>query len=175
MERTDFILRKWGFEDLETLVKYANNPNISKYTSDGFPYPYTQKDGENYLNMVLANDKPIGEWLAIDVKGEAIGSVGLIYKNDIYRLNMEIGYWLAEPFWGRGIMTNAIKQSVREGFKKYPNVQRIYGSTFGTNIGSQKAMLKAGFTQEARIPNALIKNANIEDEVIFGIRREMIG
>jgi [ribosomal protein S5]-alanine N-acetyltransferase len=93
-----FSLRKWSTKDLESLVRYANNPNIAKNMTDGFPHPYTAENGKAFIEMAI--QEPI-HIFAIDVNGEAVGGIGIHPQSDIHRKNAELGYWLAEPFGGK--------------------------------------------------------------------------
>ena len=95
------VLRPWRREDLESLVRHADNPNVARGLRDRFPSPYTRADGEWFLDDVR---KPRGEWrLAIEVDGAAVGGVGVRPGEDVHRISAEIGYWLGEAYWGRGI------------------------------------------------------------------------
>lgn len=95
-------LRPWRKEDLASLVRHANNFNIWINLRDGFPFPYTEQAGAAWLEMALAESKNL--LLAIEVGGEAVGGIGAIFKEDVYRINAEIGYWLSEQFWGHGLL-----------------------------------------------------------------------
>ncbi len=164
----NFILRPWSINDLDNLVLYANNSNIAKFMNDGFPHPYTKESGEAFI--VFANkDNPV-HIFAIDLDGEAIGGIGLHPKLDVDRKNAELGYWLAEPYWGKGIITAAIKKMVDFGFKTF-DISRIFARPFGTNIGSQKVLEKAGFILEATFKKTLYKNGEYLDELIYAIRK----
>ena len=103
-----YYLRPWTPKDLNSLVRYANNPNIAKFMTDAFPHPYTEEAGKSFITFATKDD-PI-HIFAIDVEGEAVGGIGLHPQADVHRKNAELGYWLAEPFWGKGIITNAIKE-----------------------------------------------------------------
>ncbi|MFV0419758.1 MAG: GNAT family N-acetyltransferase [Dysgonomonas sp.] len=164
----DFTLREWCASDLASLVKYANNYNIAKFLTDQFPHPYTHEDGEKYLSVVL-QDKP-SKVLAIDIQGEAVGSIGIFPETDIHAKNAEMGYWLAEEYWGKGIMGRAIQQIVNYGFSNF-DLTRIYARPFGTNSQSQRVLEKAGFILEARLKNTVFKNGEFIDEVIYAIRK----
>lgn len=168
MSKIPFILRKWQMSDLDSLVKYANNPAIARNLTDAFPSPYTHEDGIRYLEMVCALSS--ATIFAIEINGEAAGSIGVFPQNDIHRLNAEMGYWLAEPFWGNGIMPEAIKQIVEYAFRTY-DIQRIYARPFGRNKASQRVLEKAGFQSEARFEKVLLKNGVLEDELIYGYRK----
>lgn len=164
----DFKLRPWKESDLENLVKHANNWEIAKNLTDKFPFPYTTEDGKAFLNFAMNNKQAL--MLAIDINSEAVGSIGIFPQDDIHRYNAELGYWLAEPFWGKGIITSAIKEIVELGFKQF-NLNRIFARPFGSNKASQRVLEKAGFTFEARFEKILYKNNSWEDELYFAIRK----
>jgi [ribosomal protein S5]-alanine N-acetyltransferase len=165
----DFTLRPWRKSDLKFLLKYADNPRIAMNLTDMFPHPYTRKSGRTFLRMTRKYH-PI-RIFAIEVNGEVVGSIGLFPLSDIRRNNAEIGYWLAEPFWGKGIMTEAVKQMVEYGFKTF-NINRIYAGTFGRNTGSQRVLEKAGFKFEARFEKTFVKNGELIDEVVYAFRKQ---
>ena len=157
-------LRKWNETELDNLVKYANNHNIAKWLTNQFPHPYTYEDGKTFLSMI-ANDKPT-KVFAIELNTEAIGSIGIFPQSDIYEKNAEIGYWLAENYWGNGIMSKAIQEIVNYGFKTF-DIVRIFARPFATNLQSQKVLEKAGFTIEAKLTKTLFKNGEFADELIY--------
>lgn len=163
-----FTLRHWQIADLPSLVRYANNPNIAKWMMDSFPHPYQEKDGQEFIALTMKHTPR--RLLAIDVAGEAVGGIGLHPQQDISRMNAELGYWLAEPFWGNRITSNAIKQIVNFGFATFP-INRIYARVAGTNIASQKALSNAGLIKEAHFEKTIFKNGLFEDEIIYAIRR----
>jgi [ribosomal protein S5]-alanine N-acetyltransferase len=164
----NFVLRPWAIQDLDSLVKFANNFNIAKNLMDVFPHPYSVNDGELFIDMASTNFPP--NILAIEVDGEAAGAIGLHPQNDVYRKNSELGYWLAEPYWGKGIITATIVQMVDYGFKNW-DINRIYARPFGYNIASQRALEKAGFVLEARLEKTIFKNGEYHDEMIYAVRR----
>ncbi len=164
---TDFTLRAWRETDLASLVRYADNLNIARFLTNAFPHPYTEADGRAFLATAVGNPG----LRAIDVDGEAVGSIGIFPQTDIHEHNAEMGYWLAEPFWGRGIMTRAVREMAAYGFSTFPDVTRIFARPFSTNPASQRVLEKAGFTLEARLRDALYKNGAYMDELIFAIRR----
>ena len=166
----DYKLRPWQIEDLDSLVKYANNYNVAKNMSDVFPYPYTKENGKAFIEFASKNSPP--NILAIEVNGETAGGIGIHPQGDIYQKNAELGYWLAEPYWGNGIITKAITEMVAYGFSNW-DVVRIYARPFGTNIGSQKALEKAGFTLEAQLSKTFFKNGEYLDELIYAVRRQV--
>lgn len=163
-----FTLRPWAISDVDSLVKYANNFHIAKWLTNKFPHPYTEEDGKNFIAFATS-DHP-STIMAIDINGEACGGIGLHPQSDIHCKNAEMGYWLAEPFWGNGIITKAILQMVDYGFITF-DINRIFARPFGTNIASQKVLEKAGFVLEGRFKKTLFKNGEHEDELVYAIRK----
>lgn len=161
-------LRPWSYHDIDSLVKHANNPKIANRLTDAFPHPYTESAGKQFLDRATQSN-PCTIW-AIDLNGQAIGGIGVHPQGDIYRLNAELGYWLAEDYWGRGIMSEAIQMACKMAFERL-EIKRIYARPFGSNLASQRVLKKTGFVLEARIQGAFIKNGEIEDELIYAIRR----
>lgn len=162
----NFTLREWRAEDLDNLVKHANNYKVARYLTDAFPYPYTSKDGQQYLEFI-STDNP-AKVFAIDVDGEAIGCIGIFPQSDIHRKNAEMGYWLSEQYWGRGIMVKAIKEIVKYGFNTF-DIIRIFARPFNVNIQSQRVLQKAGFVKEAVFQKTVFKNGEYVDEIYFSI------
>lgn len=164
----DFVLRPWSLSDLDSLVKYGNNPQIARNMSDQFPHPYTPERARAFIDWAMSEDPP--RILAIEVDGEAAGGIGIHPQSDIYRKNAELGYWLGEPYWGKGIMTSAIRQMVAYGFRHW-DIDRIFARPFGTNMASQRTLEKAGFILEGRFAKTLLKDGEYLDELIYAIRR----
>lgn len=163
----EFELRPWKPSDLGSLVKYANNWNIAKNLTDKFPYPYTESSGKAFIDYATKNE--VNHIFAIDINGKAVGGIGIHPQEDIHRKNAELGYWLAEPFWGNGIISSSIKQVTDFAFKNL-EIDRIFARPFGTNIASQKVLEKNNFVLEAKFDKALFKNGVYIDELIFAIR-----
>jgi len=163
-----FDLRPWRLSDLDDLVRYADNPNIARNLTDAFPSPYTRADGEAYLN-IFCNQSP-AKVFAIEIDGKAAGSIGVFPQTDIHSPNAEMGYWLAEPFWGKGIMPEAVRRIVEYAFGTF-EINRIFARPFGRNKASQRVLEKAGFQFESRLEKVLIKNGKLEDEITYSIRR----
>ena len=130
-----FTLRPFTINDLDSLVKYANNPKIANNLTDKFPYPYTTENGKMFIEFATKNTPT--NIFAIDINGEICGGIGIHPQEDVHRKNAELGYWLAEPFWGNGIITKAIVQMVDYGFKNF-DITRIFARPYGTNEASQR-------------------------------------
>lgn len=166
----DFQLRPLMTSDLDNLVKYANNYQIAKNLTNQFPHPYTRENGEFFIKMATEHD-PV-HIMAIEINEAFAGGIGIHPKdpNDIECKNAELGYWLGEPFWGKGILSRAVPQMVEYGFKNF-EIDRIFARPFGSNIASQRVLEKAGFILEAHIKQNLYKFGQYEDELIYAIRR----
>jgi ribosomal-protein-alanine N-acetyltransferase len=162
----EFKLRPFREDDLESLVKFANNPKIAGNLTNQFPYPYTHEHGKKFIQMAMSHD-PI-RIHTIEISGEASGGIGVHPQGDVYCKNAELGYWLAEPYWGKGIVTEAVKQMVDYGFKNF-DITRIYARPYPHNLASQKLLEKVGFKKEAVLKNAFFKNGEYLDELIYSI------
>jgi len=163
-----FKLRELSPADAEVFAQHANNPKIAHKLTNQFPHPYTKEDAITFINKVSATKPPFV--FTIDIDGSPCGGIGIHAQTDVYTKNMELGYWLAEPYWGRGIITEAIKQIVDYGFKTF-DVTRIFARPYGDNIPSQRVLEKAGFTLEARLTDTFYKNGEFKDELIYAIRK----
>jgi RimJ/RimL family protein N-acetyltransferase len=163
-----FSLRPFEPDDIESLIEYANNPKIASNLTNQFPHPYSRESGKNFIKMAMQNVPPT--IFAIDINGKACGGIGLHIQTDIHIKNAELGYWLAEPFWGKGIMTKAVKYMVDYGFKNL-DINRIFARPFGTNIASQKVLKNAGFVLEGKFKGTIYKNGQYLDELIYAVRK----
>ena len=140
-------LRVWTPEDIPSLTFHINNINIWNNTRDGLPHPYTEEDAENFIKMNMEHEGP-AENFAIDIDGKAVGGVGFVMGSDVERISAEIGYWLGEQYWGRGIMTSAVQEAVKYAFETLP-VMRIYAGVFEYNIPSMKSFGESRFQKRS--------------------------
>ena len=163
-----FTFRPFSHNDIESLMEYANNPKIAANLSNQFPHPYTHESGENFIKFAMQQSPPT--IFAIDINGKASGGIGLHIQPDTNIKNAELGYWLAEPFWGKGIMTKAVIHMVDYGFKNL-DINRIFARPFGTNIASQKVLKNAGFVLEGKFKGTIYKNGEYLDELIYAVRK----
>ena len=164
----EITLSPWKLEEIDILVKYANNKNIADNLTDAFPHPYTVEDGIKFITTYSNYDPPRA--FAIRINDKPIGSISVFPQTDIHRLNAEMGYWIAEEYWGMGIVTKAVKLILEYGFKTF-EINRIFARPFGTNIASQRVLEKAGMNLEARLNKTVIKNGEYKDELIYAIRK----
>lgn len=159
------ILRPWIAKDSSDLALHANNKKIADNLRDGFPHPYTLKDAEIWLKNVQLEKNLL---LAIEVNKVAVGSIGLFYKDDVYKRTAEIGYWLSEDFWNQGIMTESVKAIVDFTFNN-TEIIKIYAGIFKSNKASAKVLEKCGFHLEAIHKKAVLKKGEIIDELFYTI------
>ena len=164
-----FTLRPWRLTDLNSLVHHANNAHIARNLTNAFPHPYTPDDGLAFIEMT-GTHQPV-RIFAIEVAGEAVGGIGVHPQGDVFIKNAELGYWLAEPYWGRGIVTGAVREITAYAFRHF-DIDRLFARPFGSNIGSQRVLEKAGFTLEAHLKGTIFKNGTTVDELIYAIRRD---
>jgi [ribosomal protein S5]-alanine N-acetyltransferase len=158
-------VRPFRPSDLESLVKYANDPLVASQLRDRFPHPYTLEIGRAYLEAV-ALAEPV-ESFAIDVGGAAVGGVGVHPGSDVGRASAEIGYWLGREFWGCGIATAAVR-AVADHFLETAVYCRLHAHTFEGNLASQRVLEKCGFVKEGVFRKAVLKNGRLFDAVMFG-------
>lgn len=161
-------LRDFRSEDAPLLADYANNPKIANNLTDQFPHPYTTQHAEGFIAKVSSQNPT--QIFAIEFNGDFCGAIGIHPQEDIMKMNAELGYWIAEPYWGKGIVTAAIIQICKYGFDTF-DIQRIYARPFGPNLGSQRVLEKASFQLEARFEKTILKNNQFLDELVYAIRR----
>lgn len=162
----DFELRKWKKSDTESFFKHSSNIKITENMRNSFPSALD--DCKKIVESFSCNDETKQCCRTIVVNGEAIGCIGLFIKDDVYCKSAEIAYWLGEPFWGRGIMSEAIKQLCQTAFEQY-DIVRIFAEPYAHNIGSRKALEKAGFVLEGIMKKGIYKNGNYFDYCMYAL------
>ena len=169
-----FHLRPWRAEDAAEVAAAANNPRIAANLRNVFPHPYTLADAEWYVHDCLEKGEARQLTRAIVAGGRVAGSIGVFVQDDILEKSAELGYWLAEAYWGQGIMTEAVKQLCREAFGRFA-VVRIFAQPFEENQGSRRVLEKAGFTWEGTMRNGVFKNGRVQSFCMYGLLREEAG
>lgn len=164
------LLRPWTFADAGRLAQIANNKKIADNLRDGFPNPYSLQDARDWLSMILPENNPT-RFFAIVIDGQVNGSIGVVTKSDIYRKSCEIGYYVAEDWWHKGVATKALRGVTAYAFRTF-DIIRIYAEPFADNAGSRRALEKAGYTHEATLRCNVIKNNIVKDSCIYGILKE---
>lgn len=161
-------IRSWRREDAPALARHADNRKIWRNVRDHFPSPYTVPDADLWIERVLGG-KPETQF-AIEVEGEAAGGVGVFLQEDVARRSAEIGYWLGESYWGRGIMTDVVRSFTAYVFDAYDLV-RVYALVFEWNTASCRVLAKAGYELEGRLRRAVFKDGQVIDQFVYAVVR----
>jgi len=161
-------LRGWRRSDASSLARHANNPKIWRNLRDAFPHPYTVVDAHAWIRNASAARPPTH--FAIDVKGEAVGSIAMLVQRDVHRRSAEVGYWLSEEHWGRGIATEALGAFVEYAFSSF-DVCRLFATAFEWNPASVRVLEKCGFTLEGRRRKAVTKEGRTIDDFLYALVR----
>lgn len=169
----EFILRAWKKEDAESVAVAANNEKIARNLRNVFPYPYTLADAEWYVNDCIVHGEEHQITRAIVVDGKAVGSIGIFVKDDVYEKSGELGYWLAEECWGKGIMTEAVKKICREAYDKF-DIVRIFAEPFAHNMGSRRVLEKAGFTCEGIMRDGVFKGGMVYSYCMYSLLKDEV-
>ena len=162
------ILRPWRLEDKASLIRHANNRNVSRHLLDRFPFPYTDADADRWLGIATAQGNDIH--LAVEVDGEAAGGISAMRGSGNARFTAEIGYWLGEAHWGRGIATAAVRAFCAAIFA-HTDLERIEAGAFAGNIASQRVLAKSGFTRFGVRERYFHKDGAFIDDVMFALLR----
>jgi RimJ/RimL family protein N-acetyltransferase len=157
-------LRPWRVSDIPAVVAHANNSKIGRNLRDGFPHPYTPDDARAFIEHARSLVPPTR--FAIAVQGEAVGSIGFTLHPNVERVSAEMGYWLGEAFWGRGIMTDAVRALTRYAIAAH-GLTRVYAVPFEWNPASARVLEKAGFVCECRMRRSVIKEGQILDSFLY--------
>jgi ribosomal-protein-alanine N-acetyltransferase len=166
---TNATLREWRTSDAPALAAAANNRNVWLMLRDQMAHPYALSDAENYIQRQL--DNPAAASVCIEVDGCVAGGIGLHPQDDVNRMTAELGYWLAESCWGRGIMTEAVRAMVRDGFAQGP-LLRIEAFVYANNPASVRVLEKAGFAFEGRLRKNAVKDGQVLDSLLYARLRE---
>lgn len=157
-------IRPWTIDDATALAQILNNRNIVCNLRDGIPFPYTVKDAIDYLaNTAIPQSY---YHFCIDVNRQVAGSIAILPKNDVYRKTAEIGYYVAEPYWKRGIGTKAIGLATEYVWKNL-DVVKIYAEVFEFNKPSMRALEKNNYHLEAVRKKHVIKNGRFWDDYLW--------
>ena len=157
-------IRKFRRSDKFRMAELANNEKISINLRDAFPFPYTIADAEAFIAGCIRQN-PV-EIFAIEYHGQYVGNIGLHKQSDVYSKSAELGYFIGEPYWNKGITTRAVNLICEYGFKEL-DIVRIYSGIFEYNPASQRVLEKCGFEKEAVSKNAVCKKGKIYDEIRY--------
>lgn len=164
-------LRPFRAADLDDLVALADNEKVSAMLRDRFPFPYTRADGEAFLADTL---QPRDDWrLAIEVDGRFAGSVGFRPGSDVHRHSAEVGYWLGEPYWGRGILADALRAATPVAMQAL-RLHRVQAGVYDGNDASLRVLEKAGYEREGTLRCAVVKRGVLHDVHVYArVRRSL--
>jgi RimJ/RimL family protein N-acetyltransferase len=165
----NYCIRSFLKNDANSLCKYANNYKIAKNLKNEFPSPYTIKHAEDWIAFNITQQPENNFAIAND--NEVIGAIGVKFKDDISICNPEIGYWLGEPFWGKGIAANAVRFFCNYLFNNF-NFNRLTANVFENNESSKKVLEKSGFVLEGIERKAVFKENSFLDLYIYGLLKE---
>jgi [ribosomal protein S5]-alanine N-acetyltransferase len=163
-----YLVRSWRDSDESAIVKYANNRNVWINLRDSFPFPYTTIDAQQWIHAVREIRPETA--FAIANADEAIGGISFHIQPDVYSRSAEIGYWLGEPFWGKGIATAAVKAVTEYAFAHHDLV-RLYAGVFEWNPASMRVLEKAGYVLEGRMRKGVFKDGKLIDQLMYSIVR----
>ena len=167
----DCKIREWRIEDSTNLAKMLNNKKIMNNLRDGLPYPYTENDAEEFINSMLSADKTKTFAFAITVDDVAIGSIGVFRCENIHSRTAEMGYYIGEPYWGKGHCTSAVRQ-VCEYIFGNTDIIRIFAEPFAYNTASCRVLEKAGFQFEGTLHSNAVKNGEIIDMNMYALIKQ---
>ncbi len=165
----EYMIRDWQDEDAPGILKYANNPLISKNLRDGFPHPYGLADAEEFISKARRQEPRT--FFAIATESEVIGGIGIGIGEDVHRFTAEMGFWLAEPYWGKGIMTEAVRRFTEFVFGEF-KLYRIYAEPYSTNPASARVLEKAGYVLEGKMCANVFKGGKVLDQFLYAKVRE---
>jgi RimJ/RimL family protein N-acetyltransferase len=166
---TSCTVRSWQAGDVPSLVRHANNRHIWLSLRDRFPHPYTSSDGASFIRRVRASQPETT--FAIEVDSEAAGGIGFMLQPDVERVSAEIGYWLGEIYWGRGICTDALRAVTEYAIEQH-GLTRVFALPFAHNVASCRVLEKAGFVLEGLLRRSAIKDGRIADQKLYGFIKE---
>lgn len=159
-------IRKWELADAKDLAAALSNKRVQDNLRDGLPYPYTEQDGRDYIAAMLAADQNNTFAFAVTADGKVIGSIAAFRQGNIHAKTAELGYYIAEEYWGQGIMTEAVRQLCKHIFSG-SDIIRIYAEPFAYNIGSCRVLEKAGFVYEGTLRRNAVKNGRVLDMKMY--------
>ncbi len=169
--KIECIIRSWKIEDAANIAEILNNKKILDNLRDGLPYPYTENDAKNFISAMLNADKNTTYAFAITINNKVVGSIGVFRKDNIHFKTAEMGYYIGEAYWGKGIGTSAVKQVCKYIFEN-TDIIRIFAEPFSCNIGSCRVLEKSGFLYEGTLRKNAVKNRVVLDMKLYSIVKE---
>jgi ribosomal-protein-alanine N-acetyltransferase len=157
-------IRPWRLDDATSLVQYANNRKVWLGLRDRFPHPYSQDDARQFLQRAIS-ERPIIDF-CVEISNEAAGGIGIRLGSDVHRYVAELGYWLGEPFWGHGIMSEVVAAFTQFCFNNF-SLHRLHAELYANNPASARVLEKNGFVFEGRLRNKVFKDGQILDSLVY--------
>ncbi len=157
-------LRPWTIDDVATLTEYYNNVNIWNNLRNYIPHPYTTADAEKFI-ITQTEIFPTLNFAVLN-EGEIVGGIGITLLDDVYVMNVELGYWIAEPFWGQGIATIAVGLMTQYVFETFA-INRIVAEVFDYNKASMRVLEKNGYYLESVRRKGILKNEFLYDDFVW--------
>jgi ribosomal-protein-alanine N-acetyltransferase len=173
LELTKCIVRSFEWSDAASIAKHANNRAIWINLRDLFPHPYTLRDADKWLAQLERQGTRATEF-AISVGGEAVGGIGFRIQKDMERHAAEIGYWLGQDYWGRGIATEALTAVTEYAFAEHQSLGRLFAYVFEWNTGSMRVLEKCGYQPEGWLRQSIIKDGKTIDQAIYAKLRNNV-
>ena len=164
-----FAVRDWRSEDAPSLAQHADERRIWLNLRDRFPHPYTLADAAAFLGSVAIMQPRT--FFAIAVDDRAVGGIGYTLHDDVERVSAEMGYWLGTAFWGKGIMTSALRAVTVYAFGQHTQLRRIYAVPYAWNAASMRVLEKAGYRREGRMRQSAIKDGQVIDQLLYAMLR----
>lgn len=161
-------IRKWRLSDAADLAQALSSKKIQDNLRDGLPYPYTEQDGKEYISAMLSADENETFAFAVTADDRVIGSISAFRQGNIHKRTAELGYYIAEEYWGKGVMTEAVKQICEYVFDRSDMI-RIYAEPFADNTASCRVLEKAGFRWEGTLRSNAVKNGKVVDMKMYSL------
>lgn len=166
----DCNIRKWKISDAADFARIMNNKNVQNNLRDGLSFPFTEQDGIEFITSFINADQNNTFAFAITVDSKVVGSIAVFRQGNIHKQTAELGYFVAEEYWGKGIMTNAVRQICEYVFQN-SDIIRIYAEPFMYNTASCRVLEKAGFQYEGTLRSNAVKNGRVIDMKMYSLLR----
>ena len=161
-------VRSFRGTDAADLALHANNRKVWLQLRDRFPHPYSVDDARGFI--AFARGATLESEFAITVDDLPVGAIGAILRDDVERCSAEVGYWLGEPHWGRGIATRALAGFTRFAFDTW-DLERLYAVPLASNTASCRVLEKVGYQLEGRMRRSAVKDGTVRDQLLYAILR----
>ena len=162
-------VRSWRWQDRDSIVRHANNRNVWINLRDLFPHPYTLNDARRWLDSVVGAEPETN--FAIAVADQAVGGIGFTLQHDVEYRSAEIGYWVSEEYWGRGLATESLKVVTDYAFENF-ELCRLFAHVFEWNPRSARVLEKAGYQFEGRMKKSVTKDGKTIDQLMYALVRD---